>query len=451
MAKFTVSSVETAIAKGGFGPLQIRVIALCAVLLMFDGYDVGSIGYAVPALAAAWKLPPEAFTLAIVAGGVGMLFGSMISGILSDWYGRKKVLVGCALVFGLFSIGAALATSPAFLALMRFVVGIGLGGCIPAAVALTSDYVPNRNRALVVGLMTGGVPIGLVLGGLASAALIPAFGWQAIFVVGGVLPLALLPVLLWFLPESVQMLLALGKAEARAAKLLKAMNLEAAAEAQPIAVAESSRGVERNPVGKLFVDGNARRTVLLWTMFLCNFLSTWLVIFWLPTILNAAGATTGSAALFSAILSLGGLIGMAIIFVTAPRVGVEWMLTAGLLIGGVAVLLLWSSAETTGAIATLILITGAGIMGAQFGMNGLSGAVYTPTIRATGSGWAFGVGRIGNIIGPTLGGLVLGMSFAPRTMFLVAAVPLLIAAAATALLGRERGRAPFDTVKPVGE
>jgi AAHS family 4-hydroxybenzoate transporter-like MFS transporter len=438
MVGLSVASVDAAIGRGSLSGLQIRVIVLCALILVFDGYDIGSISYAVPALAAAWKVPASDFTMAIVLGGVGMLIGSMISGLLGDWYGRKIVLVGCVTVFGIFSIASAFAESTITLALMRFITGLGLGGGVPTAIALTSDYVPNRNRALVVGAMTGAVPVGLVLGGLLSSKLIPMYGWEGIFLLGGILPLIVLPLLLLLLPESVQMLLAMGKREDKARALLKAMNLaplftEATAEPQ-----SATRKVERNPIGKLFADGNAMRTALLWTMFLCNFLSTWLVIFWLPTILNAAGATPGSAAFYSALLPMGGIAGMIIIFFTAPRIGIEWMLTIGLLTGAAAVVALWSSAETTTVVAILIAVTGAGIQGAQFGMNGLSGAVYPPQIRATGSGWAFGIGRIGNVIGPALGGLVLGLSFPPRTMFLVAVVPLLIAAVATALLGRER-------------
>lgn len=443
----SAASVDLAIGQGRMSRLQFRVIILCTLLLVFDGYDIGSIGYAIPALSVAWKQHPEAFTTAIVLGGVGMLLGSIVTGPLGDWYGRKAVLVSCVAAFGIFSIAAGFSQSTGTLAAMRFLVGFGLGGAIPTAVALTTDYVPNRNRALVVGLMTGGVPVGLVFGGIMSSKLIPAYGWEAIFIVGGILPILMLPVLLVLLPESIQMLLALGNREHKVSALLRAMNLAPVPQAADSAASGASQNVERNPVGKLFKDGNATRTILLWVMFLCNFLSTWLVIFWLPTILSAAGASPSSAAAYAAIMSLGGLIGMAVIFFGAPKMGVEWMLTAGLIIGAAAVFGLWSVAETTASIAILILITGAGIMGAQFGMNGLSGAVYQPKIRSTGSGWAFGIGRVGTIVGPALGGLVLGMSFPPRTMFLVAVIPLIIAAVATALLGRERIGGRLDLMR----
>lgn len=443
MTNINPVAVESAISNKPMSPVQYRVVLLCSLLLVFDGYDIGAIGYAVPALAASWALSPSDFTLAIVLSGVGMLIGSLISGPLADWYGRKPVLIGCVVIFSVFSFASAFSETTLVLTITRFLTGLGLGGGVPTAIALTSDYLPRKNRAILAGVMTGAVPVGLVIGGLVSSKLIPAFGWQAIFLAGGLLPLLILPVLVIFLPESIQMMLARGKT-AESISILKAMNIEPSSlTSGPTSGARSA--VVGNPVLKLFQDGNATRTSLLWAMFLANFLSTWLIIFWLPTILSAAGANPGDAAFYSAMMPTGGLTGMIFIAVLARYASIEKILAAALLVGTVAVFSLWFWNSSTPVTAMLIILTGAGIMGAQFGMNGLSGAVYPSQIRSTGSGWAFGIGRFGNIIGPALGGLVLGLAFPPKTMFLVAVGPLLVATAAMVMLSHERSKGRLET------
>ncbi|MGO4126920.1 MFS transporter [Inquilinus sp. YAF38] len=443
MREISAAAVETAISNAKMGPLQYRVVVWCSLLLVFDGYDIGGIGYAVPALVGAWHLEPSAFTPAIVLGGVGMLVGSMISGVLSDRYGRKPVFMTCILVFSVFSLASALSETTEFLAATRLLTGLGLGGGLPAAIALSSDYVPGKNRTIIVGAMTAAVPVGLALGGLASSILLPTFGWQSIFVLGGALPLCLLPFFACRLPESIQIMLAKGKSQEKVDALLKALSIDP--EKLPAAQPEDSSATEPgNPVVALFRDGNARRTLLLWVMFFGNFLSTWLVIFWLPTILSAAGADPGHAAFFSALLPMGGLFGVVFVATLAGRLGTERLLAIGLVVGAVSIFALWLVNPTTPCTVILVFAIGAGIQGAQFGMNGLSGSVYPARIRATGSGWAFGVGRFGNVLGPALGGVVLGLGLPPKTMLLVAVGPILIAAVAMALLGRERSAGRLD-------
>jgi MFS transporter, AAHS family, 4-hydroxybenzoate transporter len=409
-----------------------RVIALCALLLVFDGYDIGAIGYVLPALARAWGKSPSELTLAIVLGGVGMLVGAMVAGPLGDTRGRKPILIACVAIFGIFSVACAFAESPLLLAAMRFLTGLGLGGATPTAVALASDYVPAKNRPIIVGVMTCGVPLGLILSGFASSWFVPAYGWQAIFLVGGLLPLLCLPLLVWLLPESLQILTLAG-------------NPQSGTEAQLKQLGERTRGAaagsqeqSRNLVIRLFKDGYATRSLLLWLMFFCNFLATWLVIFWLPTILSAGGSKDSDAAFLSTLLPLGGLAGVTVIALLVRYIGTELTLALALLVGASATLLMWGAHLPPTVSAIVIALIGTGLQGAQFGMNGLCGAVYPADIRATGAGWAFGVGRTGNIIGPGLGGLILGMSFPPRAMLLVAVGSASIAAMAMFLLDRER-------------
>jgi AAHS family 4-hydroxybenzoate transporter-like MFS transporter len=438
MANAASFVLDDARVRDRIGRLTHRVIALCALLLVFDGFDIGTIGYLLPALARSWAKSPSELTPAIVLGGVGMLIGSMIAGPLGDTRGRKPVFIGCIAIFGTFSIASAFSTSPASLAALRLLTGLGLGGGIPTAIALASDYVPQKNRPIIVGLMTCAVPVGLLLGGLASSWLVPAQGWQSIFLLGGIVPLLLLPLLAWLLPESLQILRLAGKSPKGGELLLEQLGESGTEDA-------SADPKWRDLVGLLFRDGYATRTSLLWIMFFSNFLATWLVIFWLPTILSLAGSSDGDAALFGALLPLGGLAGVVAIALIVRRVRTELTLAAALVLGAAAVLAMWALHLPPMASAIVIALIGTGLQGAQFGMNGLCGAVYPARIRATGSGWSFGVGRIGNIIGPGLGGAILAMSFSARTMLLVAAVAALVAAAAMFALDRERAAGRLET------
>lgn len=436
MAGVSISTVEDAIDGRKLAALQYRVLLLCALLLVFDGFDIGAIGFAVPAIAADWNVSPSSLTPAIVASAVGMLVGSLLSGPLGDRFGRKPALLAAVAWFGALTLACGFATSTAMLAGLRFLTGLGLGGGLPLAIALTADYAPRRRRAVLAGLMTAGVPVGLVAGGIASSQLIATFGWPAIFTVGGIVPLLLVPLGFVLLPESWQLLWERGRFDA-AATILRQLGFDAATVAAP-ATGERIKVAPGNPVTALFGDGHGFRTLMLWLMFFCNFLATWLAIFWLPTIFVSAGASASTAALYSTLFPLGGLLGIALIAATSRDQGIEPLLAAGLALGAIALGCLWATSDNLAVAGPLAFLAGLGLQGAQFGMNGLSGAVYPSRIRVTGSGWAFGIGRIGNIIGPGLGGAVLGLGYAASAMLLVAVGPALVAMLAMLLLRRDR-------------
>ncbi len=183
--------------------LDIRVAWLCGAVLFLEGYDIAAVGYAIPSLVDAWQVPPSAFTQALTAGNVGLLLGSVCAGLLGDRLGRKSTLIGCVSVFGIFSLASALAGAPLRLTALRFPTGLGLGGGIPLAIALASDFAPPMAQGRLVILMSAGVPMGFTIGGLLASQLVPFFGWPAIFVAGGVLPLAIVPLLALRLPESI--------------------------------------------------------------------------------------------------------------------------------------------------------------------------------------------------------------------------------------------------------
>lgn len=387
--------------------VHIHVAWLCAAVLLMEGYDIAALGYTLPALIDAWRLPPGAFTTSLTAGNVGFLLGSLAAGILGDHRGRKPVLITCVIIFGTFSLATALAASPEQLASLRLLTGIGLGGGLPMAIALAADFAPSSAPGRRVITTIAAVPIGFALGGLLAGAVISSLGWRAIFLIGGVAPLLFSPLLAAHLPESSNFL------------------------------SQSSR---RARVASLFVDGRSISTALVWAINFLNLLTTYLILLWTPAVLHSAGASPFQAAFAASTYALGGIAGCLLMAALVDRFGIERVLTISLLLTTLSLLVIGQIDPRPWQLVALLL--GAGLGGSsQGGISALSGLIYPPPIRATGTGWALGVGRFGAIAGPLVGGLLLTHQFAGRRIFTVAAMSACSAAFLMAILAH-RHRTP---------
>src|SRR5438046_5248704 len=201
MAEATLSSAEEALENQRLGPLQFRVAALCALVQICDGYDINSVGVTVPSLTHAWNLSGPAFTQAFLWSSIGIMVGALSAGPIGDRFGRKPLLIASLLIFGLASLGSAFAGSLGFITIMRFFTGLGIGGAFPGAATLTGDYAPHRRRALMIMVSFTGAPLGGFLCGQLAGVLLPTLGWPSVFVIGGVIPLALVVVIALWLPE----------------------------------------------------------------------------------------------------------------------------------------------------------------------------------------------------------------------------------------------------------
>jgi AAHS family 4-hydroxybenzoate transporter-like MFS transporter len=430
MARGYASSAETALGSQPVGALQIRVAILCALAQGFDGYDISAVGMAAPSLSHAWNVAPAAFASAFVMSNVGVMVGALASGPAGDRLGRKPVILASLLLLGVFSFATAYAGSIPMLAFLRFMTGIGIGALMPSTVALTSDYAPDRLRATVTMWVFAGNPLGGFLGGQLIAPLLPMFGWQVIFHIGGALPLLLFPVVLLWLPESPRFLLAHGRRSPAALRVLARLGIDPASTG-PVQHLDVARG---NPVTALFRDGYALRTVLFWIMFFASLLSLYLIGFWLPTVLHLEGFSPAEAVFASSLYSAGGALSVLILGPLATRLGTDRVLIACLASGIVVI-----AAVALGQLPYLVLLAaifvmGVCVVGGQLGANGLSAAKYPARMRNTGVGWALGIGRLGGIFGPGLGGFLLAQGWQAPHILLCACLTAAIAAICVVLL-----------------
>src|SRR5580704_9772883 len=271
------------------GGYQIRIMALCAAVVFLDGFDTQVIGNLVPAIIADWKVTRPAMAPVGVAGLVGLMIGALSLGPVADMIGRRAVMIASTLAFGVMTVlTGLLADSVTSLVVLRFLTGIGLGGAMPNAIAMTAEYAPRRRQATMVMVMFCGFPIGASFAGFISTHLINAFGWRSVLYLGGVLPIALVPLLLAQLPESIRHLVLQGNQTARIASILSRINPALAFPAGTrFAIGEQHGGGV--PVAHLFREGRAVATVLLWTVFFMSLLNIFLINFWLPTLTHDAG------------------------------------------------------------------------------------------------------------------------------------------------------------------
>jgi AAHS family 4-hydroxybenzoate transporter-like MFS transporter len=408
------------------GSLQITTFAICLLSLIMDGFDVQALGYVAPEIVRAWGISNPALGPVFGAGNFGVLAGSLVFSMLADRIGRRPILVGATLFFGVMTIGAARVTSVGELLAVRFIAGIGLGCIIPNATALVGEYSPSRLRGPLM-MIIGGVGFtgGAAIGGFIAAYLIPRYGWQSVFYFGGAAPIAIAAAMLLWLPESLQFLVVRRKSRAQIARWLHRIDPAVPIDADTeFIVQEANR--EGVPVVHLFRERRGAVTILLWIVNFMNLLNLYFLASWLPTVVRDAGYSASTAVLAGTVLQVGGTIGTVGLAWLIGRAGFTAVLTISFALACVTIAAIGQPGVSIAMLFVLIFIAGWCVVGGQPGINALAGTFYPTSLRSTGVGWGLGIGRAGAIVGPVVGGELMRRHWPTRDLFLAAAVPALV-------------------------
>lgn len=441
MAQGPIVNVTHVIDGERFGAFQWGVAIWCGVLATLDGYDNGAIAFVAPVIAPLWGIKVPAFGPVFGAGLFGLMIGALASGPIADRVGRKSVILVATLIFGAFALATVWAQSIGELYILRFITGLGVGALMPNSIALTAEYAPRRIRNTVTAIMFLGFALGAGGGGFVGAAVIPHFGWQALFVIGGVVPLLLVPFVWFALPESIRFLVAQDRRPNEIARLLNRLTRRSAfTGAERFVIAEPAlRGFT---VRHLFTERRATNTVLLWIVFFCNLLVMYFLTNWLPTILREAAVPLGTALTIAGVMPWGGIASTLVLGPIVDRVGAPSVVTALYVGAAIFVVIIGSIGGNVPLLWVTVIGAGACIIGGQSFINVMAAVLYPTAMRSTGVGWALGIGRVGAIVGPMIGGVLLAAHFAPKSLFFSIAVPALIAAGAMFMLGRRLRHAP---------
>ncbi|GAB7531075.1 MFS transporter [Pseudomonas sp. 3A(2025)] len=427
-----------------FNAFHARVLLWCALIIIFDGYDLVIYGVVLPSLMAEWGLTSlQAGALGSCAL-VGMMFGALFFGSLSDRIGRRKTIAFCVILFSGVTALNGLAQSPEVFGICRFIAGLGIGGVMPNVVALMNEYSPKQSRSTLVAIMFSGYSLGGMLSAGLGMLLIPQWGWQAVFYVAAI-PLLALPLLVRQLPESMNYLLRSGQTE-RAKAILD----QAIPDYQPAPgdALEQASGRNANvSISELFREGRTLNTLMLWLAFFCCLLMVYALSSWLPKLMSSAGYGLNSSLTFLLVLNVGAIIGAIGGGWLGDRVGLGKVLLAFFTCGALALSLLAFKAPLA-VLYLLVAIAGACTIGTQILANACAVQYYPAQIRSTGLGWAMGIGRTGAIIGPLLGGALHASGLPLQASFLAFALPGLVGALAVLVFLLNKPKLP--ATPPVG-
>lgn len=413
--------VDTAHASTSGRSSGLWVVAICLVTIIFDGYDLIVYGAVVPALTAPgseWHLTlPQVGAIGSYAL-MGMVVGTLVAGALTDVLGRRRIMLASIAWFSIAMGLSAMAPSPEVFGAMRFVTGVGLGGVVPTAIALTVEYAPAHRRNFNNALMFSGFSIGGVLAAVLAINLLPDHSFRVLFWVG-IAPLLIVVPFAWkFLPESAAYLLARGRRD----------EAEALAARYGIPLPVESGGMEKkNAVATLFAGNRIIATILFGAASFIGLLLVYGLNQWLPKIMTTAGFPLGSALTFLLVLNVGAVVGSLLVSLLADKWGSKAVTIAAFGSAAASLAVLATKPEA-GLLMALIAVAGFGTTGTQILINGYVATHYPASARATALGWSLGIGRIGAIVGPTYGAWLLASGKGIEWNFYGFAIPAVVGA-----------------------
>ena len=432
----------------GVGSFHYKLLFWTVLMALIDGYDIGAVAFAAPSLIREWHIAPKALGLLLAASNFGVLFGSQIFGWIGDRYGRKTALILGNVLFGIFTFIAAYSTNLTEITWLRFIAGLGIGGVIPNIVAINAESAPRDKRATLAIIATGMVPLGGALAGFVSAGFVATHGWQILFFVGGIVPIVFALGAIMFLPESIKFMALHERYRAKMVALLREIRPDFAVPANARFVIEDEQQSPSSSPIYLFGNGLAAITPLTWLMFAFNLMGYFFLLSWTPTLMGAAQVAPKIAALAGAGLQVGGTVGSLLLCWWLQRhrflaIAIMFVIAVPI-VGSIG----FAGLSSTAALLIVTFFAGFMVLGIQSGINVVGAMIYPTSLRANGSGWQLGIGRLGAIVGPLVGALFVGLPV-PR-LYMWSALPFVAGALVTYLiflLNRARLRAHPELAK----
>ncbi len=427
---------------------QYLVFFLCLLCLMADGFDAQALGYVVPAMSKQWGVEPGLFKHAFSVGLLGMAIGALALGSLADYVGRRRIILLCALVVGISTWLMGAVTSLEQLIALRLCAGLAIGGLIPNTLTLAAEFSPTRNRAAVVMITACGISTGAALGGLVAGLLIEQHSWPIVFHFGGGLSLGLALLFFFVLPESIHFQ-ALKKPNDP--RFFRALSKIFPQRDFPLGTRFVTGETKRKgfTVQHLFTEGRAVQTLLVWLIYFLCLLEIYFLASWLPTLLSKAGVPLQWSVYSTSALQIAGTVAALTMGPLLERFNPARILMLLFILAGAALLLIGRAVDNHALLMFSAALVGFGVVGGQGGMHAIASRIYPTSMRSTGMGWGLGIGRIGSIVGPVIGGILLTQQWQPKTLLELGAVPPLLAACAAFFLSltfaRRNGRPAPET------
>lgn len=414
-------------------PFIWAMVALCAGVAFLDGFDILAISYVAPVIAKEWNLPQQAFGPIFASHYVGASIGAVFFGWYADRYGRRLGVILPTVIFGIFALATVLAYDFRSLLLLRLLIGIGLGGALSNAIAMVAESSPMRVRATLVSLMYAAFPLGGVIGGPVSAFIIPRYGWQSVFLVGGILPLLLSAALFLWLEESIRFLVLTKATVQRVGGVLARIAADFRHTPADVFSIEAQSATQR-PTREIFSRRYVRATLLLCLAAFVAQLVIVYVVTWMPLVLASIGMPVTSAILASVAFSVGGIfgaIGLARLIDKSRsyRGLVVTFFAAAVSIAGIGLLV-----SNWYALLAITFLCGLLTVGGNIVLSAYSATLYPTAIRSTGVGWVVGSGRVGAIVGALFGTALVNAGLSIQTAYLIAAIPAIVGGFAIALV-----------------
>ena len=432
--------VQSFIDNERFSPYQWVILILCFLVVAADGFDTAAIGFIAPSLIGDWGITRAALGPVMSAALVGLGIGALVAGPAADRIGRKAVLALSVFFFGVWSLASAQAGSVETLTAWRFLTGLGLGAAMPNAVTLMSEYAPARKRAVAVNAMFCGFSVGLSIGGLCAAWLIPHYGWQSVLVAGGVGPILLTAMLLLLLPESAQFMVVRKRPVEKIVRVLRRIsNDPRLAEGASVTFTTSDTragGTDTSSLGLIVSRPYRFGTLMLWLAYFMGLMIFYLLTNWLPTLFKDAGFSAERAALTTSLFPLGGILGNLCLGWIMDRANPRRVNACAYVLAAALVLTIGRGVSDQVWLAVLIFLTGTAVTSAVTSMSALAASFYPTKSRATGVAWMLGIGRMGAVAGAMTGGLLMSVGLQFGAVFTLLAAPAFIAAFALGALSR---------------